>query len=173
MRVLGAILAGGESRRFGSDKAAALVDGVPMLDRIAAALAGQVATVVVCGGPRPGYVHVPDRPAPGLGPLGGLAGALHHARAGGYDAVLTVACDVPDLPPDLMARLSPASCYVEDCPVIGLWDAALADRLDTFLREGADRSLRAWARACGARSAGALALANINRPGDLARYLSG
>ena len=38
MRVLGAILAGGQSRRFGSDKASASLDGKSLLDHVADAL---------------------------------------------------------------------------------------------------------------------------------------
>ena len=37
--ILGAILAGGQARRFGSDKAQALYEGARLIDRVAAALA--------------------------------------------------------------------------------------------------------------------------------------
>src|SRR5579872_4815856 len=101
MRILGAVLAGGRSSRFGSDKAAALIDGRPMLEWVIDALAPQVDDVIICGRASPGRISVAYRPRPDLGPLGGLNAALHHAAANGFDAVLSVPCDTPRLPADL------------------------------------------------------------------------
>ncbi|MEH3160410.1 MAG: molybdenum cofactor guanylyltransferase [Sphingomonas taxi] len=170
--ILGAILAGGQARRFGSDKALVYVAGKRMVDRVAGQLARQCDVVILCGRQLAGFRSVPDRPAPDLGPLGGIAAALRVAADEGFAQVLTVPCDVPDVPGDLLARLGEAPAYARDCPVIGLWPAALADRIDAFLAESDDRSLRAWARACGARATPALGLANINRPEDLAAFLA-
>ncbi|KQN26000.1 hypothetical protein ASE86_07455 [Sphingomonas sp. Leaf33] len=170
--MLGAILAGGQARRFGQDKALVEVDGVRLIDRIAARLADRCDAVVVCGRVLATYRCVPDRPAANLGPLGGIAAALRVAAEDGFANVLTVPCDVPDIPDDLSTRLAPAPAVVADCPVIGLWPAALADRIDAFLGASDDRSLRAWARDCDARTVPALGLANINRPDDLAAYLA-
>src|SRR3990167_7470371 len=88
LRVLGAILAGGKAQRFGSDKAHALWRGERLIDRFAAALGPQCEDLVVCGREEPGFTSLPDRPEAGLGPLGGLNAALHHARDNGFDAVL-------------------------------------------------------------------------------------
>ena len=169
MRLLGAILAGGQARRFGSDKALARLDGVALIDRVADALRPQVAAIVLCGRAS-GLV---DRPA-GIGPLGGLAAALHLAREAGYDAVVSAPCDTPMLPTDLVARLmrSGGATFAAQSPVIGLWPAALVDRLDAYLGETDDRSMRGWARACGAEPRMLdIALANINTPGDLAAFI--
>ncbi|UUL81709.1 molybdenum cofactor guanylyltransferase [Sphingomonas qomolangmaensis] len=162
MRLLGAVLAGGLSRRFGSDKAEALLDGERLIDRVVAALTPQVDAVILCGR-APG---LPDRPVGGLGPLAGLNAALHHARAHGFDAVLSVPCDAPYLPHDLRAILGDGPAFIADQPVIGIWPAALADRLDVHLR-GDDRSLRRWGRATGASARNAPPIANINTPADL------
>ncbi|MBM3929307.1 MAG: molybdenum cofactor guanylyltransferase [Sphingomonadales bacterium] len=170
--ILGAILGGGQARRFGSDKALADVAGQRMIDRVAASLAPHCDAIVLCGRTLAGFRGVADRPAPGLGPLGGLAAALRVAADEGYAAVLTMPCDVPDVPADLLSRLEPAPAFVADCPVIGLWPATLADAIDAFLQTSEDRSLRAWGRTSGARAAPALNVANINRPEDLAAYLS-
>ena len=53
-RILGAVLAGGASSRFGSDKALALIGGRTLLDRAGSALRPFVAEVVAIG--RPGGV---------------------------------------------------------------------------------------------------------------------
>ncbi len=167
--ILGAVLAGGRSSRFGSDKAAALFAGRPLIDHAADVLRPWVHAVVVIGGDRPGAI--PDRPRADLGPLGGLAGALAHARDAGFGTVLTLSCDTPRLPDGLLADLiRHAPAYCTDSPTLGYWPASLADDLIAFLADADDRSVRGWARRCGARPVAAPApIANVNTPADLAR----
>src|SRR5580765_4185584 len=87
----GAILAGGQSTRFGGrDKSALLLDGRALLDHQLAALAPAVDEVLIVGGPRATIHDI----VPGCGPLGGLHAALTAAHGG---AVLIVACDMPYL----------------------------------------------------------------------------
>lgn len=170
MRLLGAVLAGGQSRRFGSDKALAPLGGKPLIEHVIAALAKQTDAVIVCG--REWEDWVPDRPGPELGPLGGINAALHCAAARGFDAVLTVPCDAPLLPPDLAERLAAhgPAVFVENMPVIGLWPAALAAKLDAHLADADDRSVRGWARAAGALSYVLdRSIPNVNSPTDLNR----
>jgi molybdopterin-guanine dinucleotide biosynthesis protein A len=176
MRVLGAVLAGGRSSRFGSDKAAALIDGKPMLDRVIEALAPQVDGILVCGRESPDHRCVPDRPAPDLGPLGGLNAALHHAAANGFGAVISVPCDTPRLPADLRAQLGEPDegVVVQGLPVIGLWPARLAGALDDFLAHTESRAVGAWVVHVGARRAALRDLpANVNTPSDLDRLTGG
>ena len=173
MSRLGAIFAGGMARRFGADKAAAEIDGVALIDRVAARLRGQCDALVVVGRAWPGLESAADRPRPGLGPLGALAGALGHARDGGHDAVLTSGCDLPDLPVDLAARLAPGPAVIAGQPLLGLWPAALAEALLAHLAAANDRSMRGWIAAAGARRVTCeTPIANINTPDELARYLS-
>lgn len=170
---LGAIFAGGQARRFGSDKAAAEIDGVALIDRVAAQLGRQVDRVVVIGRTWPGLESVGDLPVPGLGPLGALAGALAHAQRQGYDDVLTSGCDLPDLPIDLAARLAPGPAVVAGQPLLGLWPATLARALERYLEDDGDRAMRSWiARTNARRVTFPLPLANINTRDDLAAYLA-
>lgn len=97
--MIAAILAGGQSRRMGQDKARLCIAGEPLLERTArlAAQAG-LAVVVVgrdcpadwCGDP--GVRFVPDE-RPGLGPMGGVHAALRAAAA----PVVVLPCDLPHL----------------------------------------------------------------------------
>ncbi|MBV8971391.1 MAG: molybdenum cofactor guanylyltransferase [Sphingomonadaceae bacterium] len=167
MRILGAVLAGGQARRFGSDKALALLDGKRLIDHVLDALRPQVAAIVVVGRDHPGEVSLPDWPGPGLGPLGGLAAALAYARARRFDAVLTSGCDLPDVPRDLAARLGTPPAVATGQPLVGLWPAALAARLDAHLAAGCDRSLRGWASAVAAREVDLGSFRNINHISDL------
>lgn len=145
-RLLGAILAGGRSSRFGSDKAEAMLDGRRLIDWARDCLAGHVDDIVVCG--RAGGLA--DRPRPDLGPLGGINAALHDGGARGFDAVLTMPCDVPGLPPGTMRQLAGAcsQVFLANLPVVARWDVAFADDLDRHL-EGPDRSVAGWARRIG------------------------
>ena len=49
MKLLGLILAGGQSSRFGSDKAAALHQGRPLINHVADALRPHVDALAVAG----------------------------------------------------------------------------------------------------------------------------
>ena len=166
MRLLGAVLAGGRSSRFGSDKALAMLGGRTLLDHAMAALAPHVETVVVCG--RAGGLA--DRPAPDMGPLGGLNAALHHALAEGYDAVLTTGCDMPVYPAGLaQALVGEDAAVLKGQPLAGFWPAALAGELDAHLAEENNRSIRGWLERIAARvvDRADLVLPNVNRPEDL------
>lgn len=167
-RRLGAIIAGGRATRFGGDKGAALLDGVALIDHAARTLAPWVDEIIVCGRPWPGYRGVPDRPAPDLGPLGGIAAAL--CAGEGFDAVLTIGCDMPAVPSSLVgALLAGGTRYCSDAPVLGCWSPALAETLEARLRGGGDRSIRRWARSVGGTPVAAgVSLPNINTRADLA-----
>ncbi|MEQ1541322.1 MAG: molybdenum cofactor guanylyltransferase [Novosphingobium sp.] len=162
--LLGAVLAGGQSSRFGSDKALAVYRGAPLLDHAVAGLARWCDAVVVAG--RDG--GVPDWPEPGMGPLGGLAGALIHAQDQGFDAVLAVSVDAVLLPDDLLERLAPGPSFVADQPVVGLWPVSVIGIVQDILRSEGRHSLRALAERSDARAVQcSQPLANINTRSDL------
>ena len=167
--ILGAILAGGRSSRFGSDKAmATMPDGRTLIAHATQALAPHVDTVVTCG--RAGGLA--DRPGPDLGPLGGINAALHHAAAEGFAGVLTTGCDMPVYPAALPALLmGPEAAVLAGQPLLGWWPSHLADELDRHLTEENNRSIRGWLERVRARTVDipGLALPNINRPEDLPR----
>jgi molybdopterin-guanine dinucleotide biosynthesis protein A len=168
MRILGAILAGGQSRRFGSDKAEALYEGRALLDHVADALRLQVSEIVVAGREWPGLPKVADLPEAGIGPLGGLAGALDHAWRHDFDAVLSAGCDVIGLPADLAERLDAGPAIISDMPIIGLWPVSMREVLLEWLSDSANRSVYKFAGHIGARHINLEAeLKNINRPEDL------
>jgi molybdopterin-guanine dinucleotide biosynthesis protein A len=100
-----AILAGGQSRRFGGrDKSALRVNGRSLLERQMAALAPLANDLMVVHGESPLALVtararlVRDR-VPGCGPLAGLDAALAAAR---HDVLLVVACDMPFLTTPLL-----------------------------------------------------------------------
>lgn len=168
MAVLGAIIAGGKSVRFGSDKAAAIINGVAMIEQVHAALREQVDAVIVCGRTWADWPMVADLPVPGLGPLGGLNAALAYARSNGFEHVVSVPVDTLPLPTGLVGLLSPAPAAFSAQPLIGMWPASLGGQLSRHLQAG-QRSVRSWIEASGCRPIddGIWGLRNINRPDDL------
>ncbi len=164
--ILGAVLAGGASQRFGSDKALALSDGRALIDHVIEHLVPQCDALVVVGRVHGWWPSLDDKPQGGEGPLAALNAALHHATAEGFDAVLSAPCDMPDLPADLMSLLGDGPAVLADHPIVGVWPAALAPLLDDWLASGA-RAVRGFADHVGARAVAAPPLRNINRPEDL------
>jgi molybdopterin-guanine dinucleotide biosynthesis protein A len=167
--ILGAVLAGGRSTRFGSDKARALWNGRPLIDHVLDRLAMVASTVIVCGRRLPGATSIADRPASDLGPLGGLNAALHFAAANGFECVISAPCDAPLLDDALLSLLRSAgdNVFLAAMPVIGCWRSDGAAALDHHLRTSNDRSMRRWAALIGGVALGHPAPPNINYPADL------
>lgn len=103
------ILAGGRARRMdGADKALLPLAGQPLLAHVIAALRPQVDTLLLNSNrPAAQYAHfglpviadsLPEQP----GPLAGLLSALQSSTS---ELLLSVPCDTPCLPADLVARM--------------------------------------------------------------------
>jgi len=167
--ILGVVLAGGQSSRFGSDKALAELGGRTLLARAVDALSGSCERVIIAGretGPAP---CIPDWPRPGMGPLGGIAAAARFAQDEGYASILTCGVDSVGLPEDLGQILSPPPAYLETQPIIGHWTSEVASIVEAILQSEGRHSMMALAQAAGARGVnGTSAPANINTPADLA-----
>lgn len=166
--ILGVVLAGGQSTRFGSDKALAELGGRTLLARAFDTLSGFCELVVIAGRDTgPGHL-IPDWPRPGMGPLAGIAAGLHLARDDGYDSVLTMGVDSLGLPDNLLELLSPAPAYLESQPVVGHWPVGTVDAIETILHGDGKHSMLAFAGAIGATAVKISATpANINTPADL------
>lgn len=126
--VTGVILAGGQGRRMGVvDKGLELLDGKPMVARVLSRLAPQVAEVLINANQNLeryrafGCRVIPDQMGGFAGPLAGLHRGLAEAA---FDLVVTVPCDSPFLPGDLVARL----CAPLDRPEVDLAVARTGDQ---------------------------------------------
>ncbi|MEO1661249.1 MAG: molybdenum cofactor guanylyltransferase [Pseudomonadota bacterium] len=178
------ILAGGQSRRFGSNKAFARFRGARLIDYLIQRMAEQTSgPIAINASPDPGYDHlnhlVLSDQLPGrIGPLAGLHAAMFWAQKNGYHSVITTPVDTPILPTNFVARLietgAPAIAKANQRrhPVHGLWPTRLLEPLaDTI--EGGMRAARDWATACDAidcefpESSGADFFFNVNTPDDL------
>ena len=93
------ILAGGKSSRFGSDKALAMIDGKPLIARIATMIQPIAKNLTVVADVPGKYdalsLATIGDVQPDLGPLGGLLSALLHRRdRNGAGWVILCSCDL-------------------------------------------------------------------------------
>jgi molybdopterin-guanine dinucleotide biosynthesis protein A len=156
------ILAGGDGRRIGGAKPLRLLGGQQLIERaidIARSLSPRVA-VSVRDDAQLGDLPVErifDETGIG-GPLGGLASALAFAETHRANQVLTIPCDAPFLPDDLLVRLSEAlqpgiAAAVASSggrlhPTCALWRRHLRVMLEAYLQSG-ERSLQGFAEHVG------------------------
>jgi len=102
-----AILAGGQSRRMGQDKAWLPVGGRPVIERVLEGVLPLSDDVTLITNTPDQYRHLGHPMVgdvyPGKGSLGGIYTAIHAAR---YSHCLVVACDMPFLNADLVRYLA-------------------------------------------------------------------
>ncbi|RYG15420.1 MAG: molybdenum cofactor guanylyltransferase [Caulobacteraceae bacterium] len=151
--IVGLVLAGGRSSRFGSEKAVAAYRGRLLLDWSLEPLAGcRLRAVNAAFGSGAasraevlGLTVLPDAPGDPDGPLAGVRAGLAWAVQAGAAWLATTPCDTPDLPGDLVARLAEASGGTAGAyavspegrePLCALWSADLLEPLSAVLARG-------------------------------------
>lgn len=183
--VSGVVLAGGLSTRFGSDKAAAEIGGVSLLERAVRLLESILDDVWVSVRPdqatdalRSRYRCLPDR-LTGQGPAAGLEAA--HAAAPGR-AWLALACDQPSLSrPDLkrlVVERDPRTAATAFCdpatgvlqPLCAIYEPATLSGLAKETAAGKAPSPRSYLEYRPLKLI-PMHITNINSPDDLRRYM--
>ena len=105
-KVTGVVLLGGRSRRFGSNKSFALVDGTPLIERVTGTMASIFQRVLLITNTPELYGHLRfpmfEDEVKGLGPIGGLYTALLKIRT---ESAFVTACDMPYLNERLIRHL--------------------------------------------------------------------
>jgi molybdenum cofactor guanylyltransferase len=109
--IAGYVTAGGQSKRFGQDKALATLGGEPMLSRMCRLVTEATGSVTIVADHESRYAEfgkwIVEDLWPGEGPLGGIITALLATREtdGGRDWNLIVSCDMPFLTTEFLAFL--------------------------------------------------------------------
>ena len=183
-----AILAGGKSRRFGSNKALAHWFTGHVIDAVAKAAMGACQKVIIIADePEPySYLGLPIFPdiLTGLGPLAGLQSALRHAKA---ERVLLLGCDMPLLKSELLNLMWEIPTWAPVVipstpqglePLHAIYHKSLLPILDHRINSG-DLSLQSLVKdiPCHIISPADIlkicpsfeCLSSVNTPGDLAR----
>ncbi|MEX0652698.1 MAG: molybdenum cofactor guanylyltransferase [Phycisphaeraceae bacterium] len=142
------LLAGGQSRRFGSDKARAEVAGRPLIVRLARQLAPLAVSVTVIARTANAYADLGLTTLgdvhPGQGPMAGLHTALHHAKPH-HPYLLLVSCDMLVCRPHWITALTEARSTSTQAvafreqhwhPFPGLYHRSLLAEVERRLRAG-------------------------------------
>lgn len=188
--ITGLILAGGQgSRMDGKDKGLIAYQGRPLVQQIIERLQPQVGKIIINANRNAdtyaafGHPVIADAPNPqGESYAGPLAGVLAGLRACTTDWLLTVPCDSPSFPDDLVLRfikanekngcgdLFAARTPVQSHPVFMLVHKELTRTLAAFIASG-ERKLGGWQQQNGVsyvEFADESAFANLNTPDELA-----
>jgi molybdopterin-guanine dinucleotide biosynthesis protein A len=155
-KVSGIVLAGGKGSRMGGvDKGLQPLRGKPMVEWVLARFTPQVSEIIINANQNvPAYAKyehrvVSDQIGGFAGPLAGLHAGLNAAK---YPLVVTVPCDSPFLPSDLVSRLSNelgnrdlavAKTGDQAHPVFALMKREVRESLEAFLASGG-RKIDAW-----------------------------
>lgn len=154
--VTGVILAGGQSRRMGGeDKGLVMLAGKPLIAHVIEHVSPWVDTILISANRNIeayqafGYPVITDELGDEWGPLAGIYSAMLHTST---PWLLSVPCDTPLLPDDLVTRMTREITDKEVCiasdgerlhPVIALLSTGLKDALRASLMAG-DRRVEAW-----------------------------
>lgn len=158
MQVTAVILAGGRGTRMGGiDKGLAPYQNARMIDYVLQRLTPQVKTILINANrnievyQQLGFPVVSDHNQQFDGPLAGMQAGFHHMKT---DWLITLPCDSPHFPADLVERLNTAAnaSHVQiavarsasgNHPVFSLLHRDLAKSLDDYLASG-ERRVSAW-----------------------------
>jgi molybdopterin-guanine dinucleotide biosynthesis protein A len=156
--ITGIVLAGGQGRRMGGvDKGWVELAGAPMIVHVLRRLAPQVDEILINANQNLeryealGHAVFADTVGGFAGPLAGLHAGMTHATR---EMVVTVPCDSPFLPADLVdrlhaglvarrAQLAVAKTFDQPHPVFALVRRDVLPSLAAFL-EGGGRKIDAW-----------------------------
>jgi molybdopterin-guanine dinucleotide biosynthesis protein A len=164
VKLVGLLLAGGQSRRMGGgDKALRVIGGVSLLERVIERMRPQVETLVLNANGDParfagfGLPVVPDSVPDYAGPLAGVLAGLDWTAEHRPDCpyIVSVATDAPFLPGDLVSRLvrgmeksgADLACAAsggQPHPVIGLWPVRLREDLRRAVVVETVRKVDVW-----------------------------
>jgi len=182
------ILAGGLGTRMGGGKPERPFRGRRLIDFVLDRVAVWDVPTVICvrepGQVAAGVVNqIFDRPSV-EGPLAGLLAALDWGKGAGLGHVLTLPCDTPFLPENVLARLWRAACDASAPavaasndrrhPTCAIWPVRSLPDVEAYAATGR-RSLSGALDACRAVDVSCGhsepdPFVNINTPGDLALF---
>lgn len=175
----GVLLAGGRSRRMGTNKAKLDVGGMSLLDHCRRILERSgVGNVLISGGDT--RDNLPDL-MPDKGPLGGIHSAVNSGSGNPSTGFLFITVDMPNLPHDLLADLIEMGQQFEkaciyDNSTLPLYlpnNSTIRSHIEQAI-QSKDLSIKGLLKAIGFQSIDwpdSTAFLNVNRPEDWQEFM--
>ncbi len=167
IKILGGVLAGGQSTRMGGrEKSLLVAGGKPLIERVIQRLAPQLCDIVINANGQHSRFSSLSAPVVGdvfedyAGPLAGIHALMDYAikAPADFTHIASVAADTPFFPLNFVEKCgyelsSPdfneiviAKSGGFHHPVFGLWPVALFPSLDKFLQSGKTRKVMAFVK---------------------------
>ena len=166
--ILGAVLAGGKSQRFGEDKSQVMLEGKLLIDYILSEISSEFREILVVSNNKIDFKNsekisrIEDFKK-GLGPLGGVLSAMKWVKENNknYEWVSTFPVDTPFFKKEILqkfykeieiekSKLFFIKSNMTRHNIFGLWSIDLLDKLEEDLNKG-DRKVELWANNVGVK----------------------
>ena len=166
--ILGAVLAGGKSQRFGEDKSQVMLEGKLLIDYILSEISSEFREILVVSNNKIDFknsekISIIEDFKKGLGPLGGVLSAMRWVKENNknYEWVSTFPADTPFFKKEILqkfykeieiekSRLFFIKSNKTRHNIFGLWSIDLLDKLEEDLNKG-DRKVELWANSVGVK----------------------
>ncbi len=166
--ILGTVLAGGKSQRFGEDKSQVMLEGKLLIDYILSEISSEFREILVVSNNKIDFknsekISIIEDFKKGLGPLGGVLSAMKWVKENNkdYKWISTFPADTPFFKKEILqnfykkieiekSRLFFIKSNKTRHNIFGLWSIDLLEKLDEDLNKG-DRKVELWANSVGVK----------------------
>ena len=165
--ILGVVLAGGKSKRFGEDKSKVKLNGKILLEHTLDKIKSKFNTIVIVSNSRiaKNYIVIKDCIDGQLGPLVGVLSAMKWIKENNYSQewIITFPCDTPFFNISIIdkfvevSKLNDSLLYFVKSKekrhnIFGLWSLKLIKTLEKDIIEHKHRKVEEWANKIGVKT---------------------
>ena len=165
--ILGVILAGGKSKRFGEDKTKVKLNGKTLIEHTLEKIKSKFNTVIIVSNNEivKNYITIKDCIDGQLGPLVGVLSAMKWIKKNNYSQkwIITFPCDTPFFDISIIDKFIEASELNDSLlyfaksekkrhNIFGLWSLKLIKTLETDIVKNNHRKVEKWANKIGVKT---------------------
>jgi len=165
--ILGVVLAGGKSKRFGEDKSKVKLNGKILLEHTLDKIKSKFNTIVIVSNSRiaKNYIVIKDCIDGQLGPLVGVLSAMKWIKENNYSQewIITFPCDTPFFNISIIDKFAEVSKLNDSLlyfvkskekrhNIFGLWSLKLIKTLEKDIIEHKYRKVEEWANKIGVKT---------------------
>jgi len=165
--ILGVVLAGGKSKRFGKDKSEVKLGGKTLLEHTLDKIKSKFKTIIIVSNNKiiKDYTTIKDCVDGQLGPLVGVLSAMKWIKKNNHphNWIATFPCDTPFFNISIIDKFIEASCLNDNLlyfvkteekrhNIFGLWSLKLIETLENDIIKNNHRKVEKWANKIGVKT---------------------